>query len=258
MAVRLQINVDHVATLRQARGVFYPDPIRVAELSELAGVDGITVHLREDRRHIQDDDVHRLRQVVKTHLNLEMAATPQMLEFALDVVPDTVTLVPERREEKTTEGGLDVKGQQRVIAEVCARLRDAGIGPYVFIDPNINQIKAAMQTACVGVEFHTGDFANAVGDLEVQAQLECLVEASSYVATHAPQLTIAAGHGLTLYNVELLVREVPAVTELNIGHAMISDAIIMGIQQTVTAFRRAIQDGQHARLGSSVSDAVSA
>jgi pyridoxine 5-phosphate synthase len=247
MAVRLQINVDHVATLRQARGTGYPDPIRVAELGELAGVDGITVHLREDRRHIQDSDVQRLRRAVRTRLNLEMAATSQMVEFATAIRPDSVTLVPERREEKTTEGGLDVVGQHRPIAAVCDSLRKAGIPTYLFIDPDLEQIKSAIPIECAGLELHTGDFANATVDLQAKSELMRLGQAATFIANRAPQMVIAAGHGLTLGNVEALVREVPELMELNIGHALISDAIVMGIQQAVSAFRRAIQDGQRGR-----------
>ncbi|MCB9708534.1 MAG: pyridoxine 5'-phosphate synthase [Myxococcales bacterium] len=246
MSVRLQVNVDHVATLRQARGASYPDPIRVAELSELAGVDGITVHLREDRRHIQDEDVLRLRKVVRK-LNLEMAATPAMLTFAQRARPNTVTLVPERREEKTTEGGLDVAGHRVVIAEICAELSKTAIAPYVFIDPDAIQVQGALDIGCAGVEFHTGDFANASGESQVREQLARLQSAARKLTDQSPALVVAAGHGLTLGNVELLVREVPQLGELNIGHAMIGDAIILGIQQAVCAFRRAIQNGQRGR-----------
>lgn len=247
MAVRLQINIDHVATLRQARGTGYPDPIRVAELAELAGVDGITVHLREDRRHIQDADVHRLRKAVRTKLNLEMAATSQMVEFAAAIRPDSVTLVPERREEKTTEGGLDVIGQQRGVAAVCDSLRKVDVPTYLFINPDLEQIKAGLSAGCAGLELHTGDYANATSDLQAKSELMRLGQAATLIAKREPRLVIAAGHGLTLGNVEALVREVPELMELNIGHAMISDAIVLGIQQAVCAFRRAIQDGQRGR-----------
>jgi len=240
------VNVDHVATLRQARGTAYPDPVHAAELCERAGAQGITVHLREDRRHIQDRDVEALRKTVSGTLNLEMAATDGMAAFAERVQPDLVTLVPEKRQEQTTEGGLDVVGQRTEIARMCDRLKRSGIAVSLFIDPESAQVLAAIEAGADAIELHTGDYANA--DLvDRDSELARLVHAAAEAERLSPKLRIAAGHGLTVQNVGLLVTRVPCVVELNIGHALVGDAVFVGMEESVRAFRRAITAGEEAR-----------
>ncbi len=244
MRVALQVNVDHVATLRQARGVDYPDPVHAAVLCELAGADGITVHLREDRRHIVDRDVRVLRETVKTVLNLEMAATEEMKGIALEVKPDLVTLVPEKREERTTEGGLDVAGGQDRLKALVGELTEAGIEVSMFIDPDPAQIDASVAVGATVIELHTGDYANAS---DPQAELDRLMAAGTHAGQAHPQLRVAAGHGLTLTNVADLVRLVPEIVELNIGHALVADAVFRGMEASVAAYRQAIDDGEGRR-----------
>lgn len=244
MAVRLHVNVDHVATLRNARGTSYPDPVEAAVLCEHAGADGITVHLREDRRHIVDRDVELLRRTVKTLLNLEMAATAEMVEIAARVKPDKVTLVPERREERTTEGGLDVAGHERAIGDAVARLGEAGVPVSLFIAPQEQQLHAAHRVGVPEIELHTGDYANATGERARQRELERIehvvaLKLSSY--DDVPR--IAAGHGLTVRNTAALVASCPAIEELNIGHALVSDAVYFGLAEAVQRFREAIAEG---------------
>jgi pyridoxine 5-phosphate synthase len=246
MAVRLHVNVDHVATLRQARGTSYPDPVAAARLCEKAGAHGITVHLREDRRHIQDHDVERLRGTVTTLLNLEMAATDEMVAIASRIVPDLVTLVPEKREEQTTEGGLDAAGNRELVGDAIARLRDAGVPVSLFIDPDPTQIDAAHDLGAKAIELHTGDFANADGDARTR-ELARLTEAARHAATAAPDLVVAAGHGLTVANTEPLVAAIPQVVELNIGHALVSDAVLTGMEVAVRAFLASIGRGESTR-----------
>lgn len=243
MRVRLHVNVDHVATLRQARGTSYPDPVEAAVLCERAGADGITVHLREDRRHIQDRDVEVLRKTVKTVLNLEMAATDEMVVIAERVRPDVVTLVPERREERTTEGGLDAAAQTARLAEVKQRLDAAGIRLSLFIDPEEAQVRAAAELGA-GIELHTGDYCEARGEAERARELERLARAAKAARALDPSMIIAAGHGLTQRNVGALVARVFEVVELNIGHALIADAVFLGIEGAVDRFRRAIREGE--------------
>ena len=240
----LQVNVDHVATLRQARGVDYPDPVHAAVLCELAGADGITVHLREDRRHIVDRDVRVLRETVKTVLNLEMAATDEMKGIALEVKPDLVTLVPEKREERTTEGGLDVVGGAGRLKSMVSELAEAGIPVSMFIDPDAAQIDASVAVGARVVELHTGDYANAS---DPAAELEKLMAAGAHSVEAHPELRVAAGHGLTLINVGELVRLVPEIVELNIGHALVADAVFRGMEASVAAYRHAIDDGESRR-----------
>jgi pyridoxine 5-phosphate synthase len=247
MRVRLHVNVDHVATLRQARGTDYPDPVEAAVLCEHAGADGITVHLREDRRHIQDRDVALLRRTVKTLLNLEMAATDEMVEIAVETRPDVVTLVPERREERTTEGGLDVAGQRERLAAVKARLDEAGVALSLFIDPEEAQVRAAAALGVHAIELHTGDYCHAAREDARRAELRRLAEAANVAREHAPTLRVAAGHGLTRRNVAALVERVPSLVELNIGHALVSDAVFFGLEEAVERFRRAIDEGASAR-----------
>jgi pyridoxine 5-phosphate synthase len=233
---RLHVNVDHVATLRQARGTAYPDPVEAASLCELAGADGITVHLREDRRHIQDRDVEVLRRTVKTLLNLEMAATDAMVAFAARIKPDLVTLVPEKREERTTEGGLDVRGNAATLQTVVAQLRDAGVPVSMFIDPEVAQVAASVEVGATAIELHTGDYADAKSDHERSKELARLARAAIHARSAAPTLRIAAGHGLTARNVGDLLRTVQPIEELNVGHAIVSDAVLIGMERAVQRF----------------------
>ena len=237
--VRLGVNIDHVATIRQQRGTRYPDPVTAAALAELAGADQITIHLREDRRHIQDRDLRILRETVQTLLNLEMAATDEMVAIAAELRPDTVTLVPEKREERTTEGGLDVAGQREALAGVVERLTAAGIRVSLFIDPEPDQIEASACLAVHAVELHTGDYAEAKGDRpEELARLEV---AAALAAEHG--LMVVAGHGLDYGNVRA-VAAIPEVEELNIGHALIARAVLVGLERAVAEMIDAIRDGE--------------
>lgn len=247
MSVRLHVNIDHVATLRQARGTRYPDPIEAAVACEWAGADGITVHLREDRRHIQPRDVELLRETVKTFLNLEMAATDAMLEFAAKVKPNLVTLVPEKREERTTEGGLGVAGAEHTLRGVIERLHAARIPVSLFIDPDVAQIDASLEVGADQIELHTGDYAEAFGTAHEPRQLERLVEAAQYARRTAPLLDVAAGHGLTVRNTRFLVAACPEISELNIGHALVSDALMVGMAESVKRFRDAIREAVASR-----------
>jgi pyridoxine 5-phosphate synthase len=226
--VRLHVNIDHVATLRQARGTSYPDPVWAASLCELAGAHGITCHLREDRRHIQDRDVTLLRQTVRTILNLEMAVTEEMIGIARRVRPDMVTLVPEKREERTTEGGLDVASATTLAGDV-ARLQDDGIPVSLFIDPTPAQVRAAAATGARHIELHTGHYCEARGAAE-EAELERLAQAAEEGI--ALGLHVAAGHGLDYPNVEA-VSLIPGIEEVNIGHAIIARSVLVGLDRAV-------------------------
>lgn len=227
--IRLHVNVDHVATLRQARRTKYPDPVLAAQLCESVGAAGITVHLREDRRHIQDRDVLVLRETTQGILNLEMAATPGMIAFAKRVKPDLVTLVPERREELTTEGGLDVAGHEAALLPMYEELRRAGIPVSLFIDADSRQIQAAVRSGVRGIELHTGRYCEATGH-ERAEELRRLAEAARFAG--AAGLEVAAGHGLTTQTVGD-VSAIPEITELNIGHGIVSRAVFLGIQGAV-------------------------
>lgn len=250
MRVALQVNIDHVATLRQARGVAYPDPVRAAVLCELAGADGITVHLREDRRHIQDRDVRVLRETVTTMLNLECAVTEEMLGIALEVKPDLITLVPEKREERTTEGGLDVVGNEARVRDFVEKVGEQGIPVSLFIAPDREQIDASRHVGAAAVEFHTGFYAEAILERDpdkIAHELARLVTAGAHVG-QLPELRVAAGHGLTIANTPDLVRSVVEIEELNIGHALVADALFLGgIEGAVQAFRAAIDEGESRR-----------
>lgn len=227
---RLGVNVDHVATIRQARGTSYPDPVFAALLAERIGAHQITVHLREDRRHIQERDLRTLREVVQTDLNLEMAATQAMVDMALSVKPDRVTLVPEKREELTTEGGLDVSGNLERMKQVVGRLTHAGIGVSMFIEADERQIDASVACGADAVELHTGHYCDAATPKERLALLEAIRSCSTYAASQG--LSVAAGHGLDLSNVGPIA-EIPEIEELNIGHSLIARAILLGIEEAV-------------------------
>jgi pyridoxine 5-phosphate synthase len=232
--ITLGVNIDHVATLRQARGTRYPDPVYAAQIAEQSGADSITFHLREDLRHIQKRDAHLLKQVVQTKLNLEMAVIPEMLEFACEFEAEDVCLVPEKREELTTEGGLDVAGQIEQVAEACRQLAAVGTRVSPFIDANIEQIDAVIECGAPCVEIHTGHFADAHGE-EQHAMLEKLNEAFAYA--HSRGLRVNAGHGLNYHNVQAIAVN-PLVTELNIGHAIIADAVFNGLANSIREMKR--------------------
>ena len=231
----LGVNVDHVATLRQARGTSYPDPVEAALLAERAGADSITVHLREDRRHIQDHDVERLQRRKTTRVNLEMAVTGEMLDFAIRVQPADCCLVPEKRAELTTEGGLDVAGQEPAIRAACERLGAAGIRVSLFIDADTRQIDAALACGAPVIELHTGGYAEASDDAGRDAELDRIREASAYA--HGRGLVVNAGHGLTVDNVAPIA-VIPEIVELNIGHALIADAVFSGLGPAVAEMKR--------------------
>jgi pyridoxine 5-phosphate synthase len=240
MSIRLHINIDHVATLRNARGTAYPDPVFAAQLCEQASADGITAHLREDRRHIKDDDMLRLRASVTTLLNMEMAATDEMIAIAERVRPDVVTLVPERREERTTEGGLDVAGHRTTVAKAIEALRGAGIKVSLFIAADEATVRLSKELGAQQIELHTGDYCHRPND----AELARLARAAKMSADLG--LEVAAGHGLTRHNL-VAVSAIPEVCELNIGHAVIADAVFVGLTQAVRDFRAAIERGIHQR-----------
>ncbi|MBM3335747.1 pyridoxine 5'-phosphate synthase [Candidatus Sumerlaeota bacterium] len=236
MAV-LCVNIDHVATVRQARRTFEPDPVAAAMICEASGAEGITIHLREDRRHIQDRDLRIIRQVVKTRLNLEMAATKEMVAIALDVKPDMATLVPEKREEITTEGGLDVAGLQDRIADVTRRLRDGGIRVSLFINPDPVQIEAAGATDADAIELNTGAYANARQGDDRRREWQVLTTGAQLVRNLG--LALNAGHGLTYQNV-LPVAAIEGMGELNIGHSIVSYAVLYGMAEAVREMKRLI------------------
>ncbi|HAT4984331.1 MULTISPECIES: pyridoxine 5'-phosphate synthase [Serratia] len=226
----LGVNIDHIATLRNARGTQYPDPVQAAFIAEQAGADGITVHLREDRRHITDRDVRLLRQTIQTRMNLEMAVTDEMLDIAVELKPHFCCLVPEKREEVTTEGGLDVAGQLDKMSVAVERLAQAGILVSLFIDPDHRQIDAAVAVGAPYIEIHTGAYAEAQGELAVQAELRRIAVAAAYAAEKG--LKVNAGHGLTYHNVQPIAA-LPEMHELNIGHAIIGQAVMCGLPAAV-------------------------
>lgn len=228
--IRLGVNVDHVATLRQARGINEPDPVYAATVAEMAGAEGITIHLREDRRHIQDRDVRILRETITTKMNLEMAAVDDIATIALDIGPEDVCLVPEKREELTTEGGVNVKGNSATITRITGRLQDAGITVSLFIDPDKEQLLAAHESGARYVELHTGTYAAAVTPQKSAQELETLIQACTYADELG--LKINAGHGLNYRNVAP-VAAIPLIEELNIGHAIIGRAVMTGLDTAV-------------------------
>jgi len=228
--VRLGVNIDHIATIRQARKTYEPDPVFAAYLAELAGASCITAHLREDRRHIQDRDIILLRRTVTTKLNLEMARAEDVVKLALTVLPDQVTLVPERRQEITTEAGLDVVRGKAVLKKLVSRLKARGIVVSMFISPDRAQIDASREIAADAIEIHTGAYANARKPAGVKRALDEIAEGAAYA--HSLGLTVNAGHGLTYNNVRPIV-EIPEIVELNIGHSIISRAAFVGIERAV-------------------------
>lgn len=233
--IQLGVNIDHVATLRNARGTAYPSPVLAAQLSELAGADLITIHLREDRRHIKDEDVRQVRAVVQTRLNLEMALTPEMLAHALEVKPHDACIVPERREEVTTEGGLDVRRFYAVTAEYTQKLLAAGIRVSIFIDPDVEQIKLAHALGAPVIEIHTGRYAEAATPEERKHELERVRTAAGYGASLG--LVVNAGHGLNYHNVQAIAA-IAEIAELNIGHAIIGHAVFVGLERAVKEMRQ--------------------
>jgi pyridoxine 5-phosphate synthase len=236
----LGVNIDHVATLRQARGTSYPDPVKAAMIAEQAGADSITVHLREDRRHIQDSDLVALNAVMQTHMNLESAVTDEMLAIAIETSPQDCCLVPEKREELTTEGGLDVVGQPDKIREACTRLAEKDIRVSIFIDPESRQLDAAVLAGAPVVELHTGAYADA--DAAAQpAELERIVRAAEYASSIG--LIVNAGHGLHYENVKP-VAAIPQIVELNIGHAIVSRAVFDGMAQAVADMKALMREAR--------------
>lgn len=235
--IKLGVNIDHIATIRQARRTFEPDPVTAAPLAILGGADIITVHLREDRRHIQDRDVKLLRETVFTKLNLEMSVAREIVDIALETKPEQVTLVPEKRQEVTTEGGLDVISQKRALADVIKRFREDGILVSIFIDPEEDQISAAMDIGAQYIELHTGNYANARDDISRGKMIEKLQRGMEVAQRMG--LRVNAGHGLTYQNVGLLVESL-GVEELHIGHSIVSRSVFVGIQRAVSEMKELI------------------
>ena len=249
--IELGVNIDHIATIRQARRTHEPDPVWAAVEAHLGGADGITVHLREDRRHIQDEDVRRLRDLVHIKLNLEMAATPEMVDIACGLKPEMAMLVPEGREEITTEGGLDILGQRERLKNVVARLRDAGIMTSVFIDPDTRQVEAASQIGARVCEIHTGPYAHAFHvkgrDAEspaVLAELDAIRKAGE--AIRALGMRFNAGHALNYFNVQP-VAALPGVRELHIGHAIVSRSVFVGLREAVRQMKSLLREAAQVR-----------
>lgn len=229
-SILLGVNIDHIATLRNARGTKYPDPVHAADIAERAGADGITIHLREDRRHILDRDVRILRETLQTRMNLEMAVTDEMVEIALETQPEFVCLVPEKREELTTEGGLDVKGQLEKIKAATHKLTKAGIKVSLFIDADREQIDAAKACGAPFIELHTGHYADAETEADQMDELKKISAAASYATDQG--IMVNAGHGLTYHNVAAIAA-LPEIYELNIGHAIIGRAVFDGLSKAV-------------------------
>ena len=234
--LRLGVNIDHVATVRNARGTHYPDPVRAALIAVEAGADGITAHLREDRRHITDDDIARLAAELTVPLNLEMAATDEMLAIALRHRPHAVCIVPEKREERTTEGGLDAAGQHNRLRHLVSRLRDADIRVSLFVEPDLRQVEATLMLGAPVLELHVGRYAELAGEAQAE-ELRRLGDAAALAAKNG--IEVHAGHGLTVDNVAP-VAAIPQVRELNIGHALIADALFVGLGEAVRRMRAAM------------------
>lgn len=243
--VLLGVNIDHIATLRQARGTIYPDPVQAALMAEEAGASGITLHLREDRRHIQDRDVLVLRDMLQTKMNLEMAVTDEMISFAEKIKPQDCCLVPEKREELTTEGGLDVVGQKSKIKNACQRLADAGVVVSLFIDADASQIEAASEVGAPVIEIHTGQYADAANDKQAEQELKKIVQAIEVGL--ANDLIINAGHGLHYHNVNAIAALLP-IKELNIGHAIIARAAFTGLTEAVREMKTLMENARQLAL----------
>lgn len=239
--ILLGVNVDHVATLRQARGTNYPDPVHAAAVAEHAGADGITIHLREDRRHIQDRDVYVMAKTLQTRMNFECAVTEEMLSIALEIKPAYVCLVPEKREELTTEGGLDVAGQKEKLTDAVKRLTDAGIKVSLFIDADKTQIDAAKEVGAPYIEIHTGCYADATTDEEQAKELARITEGVKYA--HGKGIIVNAGHGLHYHNVKPIAA-IPEIYELNIGHAIVARAAIDGMSKAVSDMRKLMKEAR--------------
>jgi pyridoxine 5-phosphate synthase len=233
-SIHLGVNIDHVATLRQARGTRYPDPLLAALIAEKSGADSITLHLREDRRHIQDSDVLLFRQALQTRMNLEIAATAEMLKLACDVKPPDVCLVPEKRSEITTEGGLDVEGQRAHLREACQQLKSSGIRVSLFVDPDRKQVEAALHVGAPVVELHTGAYAEHSGDAQAR-ELARIVDAARHAASLG--LVVNAGHGLHYHNVQPIAA-IPEIVELNIGHSIVARAVYEGFANAVQEMKQ--------------------
>lgn len=241
MSTLLGVNIDHVATLRQARGTTYPDPVKAALCCEQAGAEGITLHLREDRRHIQDDDVRRMRPLLQTRMNLEIAVTPEMVSFAKEIKPQHVCFVPERRQELTTEGGLNVVGQLDKVRTATQSLIAVGCDVSLFIDANFDQIDAAITCGAPTIELHTGAYADANTVEEQYAELQRINKAVAYAKNKG--LVVNAGHGLNLGNVAPIA-QIQGIHELNIGHSMIADSIFVGLETAVKQMKQAIANAE--------------
>lgn len=240
--MRLGVNIDHIATVREARKTYEPDPVKGALIAQDAGADQITFHLREDRRHIQDEDVFRLRCTIKRiPLNMEMAPTEEMKKIAVDLKPERVTLVPEKREEITTEGGLDVVSMEEYLKDYIKELKENGIAVAVFIDPEKNQIDASVEVGADAVELHTGEYANSTSESKKEKELRRLKEAAKYAKKTG--LDVFAGHGLTYTNVQP-VASIPEIEELNIGHSIIANSIFWGLEEAVRKMKRLISDAR--------------
>lgn len=239
--ILLGVNIDHIATLRQARGTHYPNPVHAALIAEQAGADGITAHLREDRRHIQDKDIFQLKEMLNTRLNLEMAVTDEMLAIATKVKPAACCLVPEKRQELTTEGGLDVAANPNYMKNACQLLIDADIEVSLFIDPDFSQIDAAVNAGATVIELHTGCYAEANNIGKKNSELKRVQQAAEYA--YQAGLQVNAGHGLHFHNVADICR-IPQIVELNIGHSIISQAVFTGLEQTVKDLKKVMLDAR--------------
>lgn len=239
--ILLGVNIDHIATLRQARGTLYPEPVQAALVAEQAGADGITAHLREDRRHIQDRDLFLLKEMIHTRLNMEMAVTDEMVAIATKLKPYACCLVPEKREELTTEGGLDVAGNLQRMQWACDQLAGAGIEVSLFIDPDEAQIEAAVKVGAPVIELHTGCYAEAKNPQLQAEELERIRQAARFA--HRAGLQVNAGHGLNFYNVEAICR-IPEIVELNIGHSIIAQALFSGLAQTVKDLKQLMRQAR--------------
>ncbi|MGQ8367162.1 pyridoxine 5'-phosphate synthase [Glaciecola sp. 1036] len=243
--ILLGVNIDHIATLRNARGTSYPNPVHAADIAERAGADGITVHLREDRRHIKDQDVFLLKQTINTRLNLEMAVTDEMLAIAQKVLPDFCCLVPEKREELTTEGGLDVVGNLSRIKDACRQLSEQNTQASLFIDADEAQIEASVDAGAPYIEIHTGQYAEATNEHQAQHELQKLIQGIQYA--HRLGLKVNAGHGLHYHNVKPIAA-IPELIELNIGHAIIGRAVFDGLAKAVADMRALMQEARNSNL----------